>query len=441
VNHVSVIGGGLAGSEAAWQLARQGTAVTLYEMRPKLTTGAHHTALLAELVCSNSLRAAGLSNAVGLLKEEMRQLGSLVMQAAEATLVPAGGAMAVDRTEFAEYVTRALESHPLVTVCRQEITELPQCGVVIVASGPLTSAALAECLRQELESPYLAFFDAAAPIVLADSINWDHAFLASRYGKGEAAYINCPLSEEEYDEFYGALISAERQQLKDVDAAACFEGCMPIESMADRGRDTLLFGPLKPVGLVDPKTGRRPFAVVQLRQDNRAATLYNLVGFQTRLTWREQQRVFSLIPALKKAEYVRYGVMHRNTFIDSRAVLLPTLQWRQDKRVLFAGQITGVEGYVESAACGLVAGINGYRLVQGMEPLVLPTATAHGALINYITEPSPSPLQPMNVTFGLFPPLAAPPRDRKLRNLAYSERALRELTEFFRKLSPDCLCG
>ncbi|MBS3984523.1 MAG: methylenetetrahydrofolate--tRNA-(uracil(54)-C(5))-methyltransferase (FADH(2)-oxidizing) TrmFO [Selenomonadales bacterium] len=441
MNHVSVIGGGLAGSEAAWQLARQGTAVTLYEMRPKLTTGAHHTALLAELVCSNSLRAAGLSNAVGLLKEEMRQLGSLVMQAAEATLVPAGGAMAVDRTEFAEYVTRALESHPLVTVCRQEITELPQCGVVIVASGPLTSAALAECLRQELESPYLAFFDAAAPIVLADSINWDHAFLASRYGKGEAAYINCPLSEEEYDEFYGALISAERQQLKDVDAAACFEGCMPIESMADRGRDTLLFGPLKPVGLVDPKTGRRPFAVVQLRQDNRAATLYNLVGFQTRLTWREQQRVFSLIPALKKAEYVRYGVMHRNTFIDSRAVLLPTLQWRQDKRVLFAGQITGVEGYVESAACGLVAGINGYRLVQGMEPLVLPTATAHGALINYITEPSPSPLQPMNVTFGLFPPLAAPPRDRKLRNLAYSERALRELTEFFRKLSPDCLCG
>jgi methylenetetrahydrofolate--tRNA-(uracil-5-)-methyltransferase len=376
-----------------------------------------------------------------LLKEEMRQLGSLVMQAAEATLVPAGGAMAVDRTEFAEYVTRALESHPLVTVCRQEITELPQCGVVIVASGPLTSAALAECLRQELESPYLAFFDAAAPIVLADSINWDHAFLASRYGKGEAAYINCPLSEEEYDEFYGALISAERQQLKDVDAAACFEGCMPIESMADRGRDTLLFGPLKPVGLVDPKTGRRPFAVVQLRQDNRAATLYNLVGFQTRLTWREQQRVFSLIPALKKAEYVRYGVMHRNTFIDSRAVLLPTLQWRQDKRVLFAGQITGVEGYVESAACGLVAGINGYRLMQGMEPLVLPTATAHGALINYITEPSPSLLQPMNVTFGLFPPLAAPPRDRKLRNLAYSERALRELTEFFRKLSPDCLCG
>lgn len=441
MNHVSVIGGGLAGSEAAWQLARQGTAVTLYEMRPKLTTGAHHTALLAELVCSNSLRAAGLSNAVGLLKEEMRQLGSLVMQAAEATLVPAGGAMAVDRTEFAEYVTWALESHPLVTVCRQEITELPQCGVVIVASGPLTSAALAECLRQELESPYLAFFDAAAPIVLADSINWDHAFLASRYGKGEAAYINCPLSEEEYDEFYGALISAERQQLKDVDAAACFEGCMPIESMADRGRDTLLFGPLKPVGLVDPKTGRRPFAVVQLRQDNRAATLYNLVGFQTRLTWREQQRVFSLIPALKKAEYVRYGVMHRNTFIDSRAVLLPTLQWRQDKRVLFAGQITGVEGYVESAACGLVAGINGYRLMQGMEPLVLPTATAHGALINYITEPSPSPLQPMNVTFGLFPPLAAPPRDRKLRNLAYSERALRELTEFFRKLSPDCLCG
>lgn len=437
----SVIGGGLAGSEAAWQLARQGTAVTLYEMRPLQATGAHHTALFAELVCSNSLRAASVSNAVGLLKEEMRQLGSLVMLAADATGVPAGGAMAVDRTEFAEFVTRALDNHPLVTVCRQEITELPKSGVVIVASGPLTSSSLVEHLRQELEAPYLAFFDAAAPIVLAETINWGHAFLASRYGKGEAAYINCPLSEGEYDCFYRELITAERQQLKDVDAVACFEGCMPIESMADRGRDTLLFGPLKPVGLTDPKTGRRPFAVVQLRQDNRAATMYNLVGFQTRLTWREQKRVFSLIPALEKAEYVRYGVMHRNTFIDSRAVLCPTLQWQKDKRVLFAGQITGVEGYVESAACGLVAGVNAYRLMQGMEPLVLPTATAHGALINYITEQAPSPLQPMNVTFGLFPPLPSSPRDRKLRNLAYSERALRELTEFFRKHGPNCLCG
>ncbi len=268
-----------------------------------------------------------------------------------------------------------------------------------------------------------------------------HAFLASRYGKGEAAYINCPLDEEEYDRFFHALITAQRQDLNDIDTAACFEGCMPIESMADRGRDTPLFGPLKPVGLTDPRTGKRPFAVVQLRQDNRAATMYNLVGFQTRLTWREQKRVFGLIPALRDAEYVRYGVMHRNTFIDSRAVLHPTLQWRKDRRVFFAGQITGVEGYVESAACGLAAGINAHRANQGMEPLVLPVATAHGALINYITDPSPSSLQPMNVTFGLFPPLLSPPRERRLRNLAHAERALQELTEFFRKHSPNCLCG
>ncbi|MBT9155065.1 MAG: Methylenetetrahydrofolate--tRNA-(uracil-5-)-methyltransferase TrmFO [Firmicutes bacterium] len=438
---VTVIGGGLAGAEAAWQLARQGAAVTLYEMRPKLSTGAHHTALLAELVCSNSLRAADLGNAVGLLKEELRQLDSLIMRAAAATEVPAGGATAVDRTEFAQFVTRAVESHPLITVCRQEITELPKSGTVIVASGPLTSSALAEHLRQALEAPYLAFFDAAAPIVLADSIDMSQAFMASRYGKGEAAYINCPLNEEEYDRFYQALIAAERQQLSDIDTTACFEGCMPIESMADRGRDTPLFGPLKPVGLTDPRTGKRPFAVLQLRQDNRGATMYNLVGFQTRLTWREQKRVFSLIPALRHAEYVRFGVMHRNTFIDSRSVLWPTLQWRKDARVFFAGQVTGVEGYVESAATGLVAGINAYRFAQGMEPLVLPVVTAHGALINYITEHSPSPLQPMNVTFGLFPPLASPPRERRLRNLAYAERAMRELTEFFCKHSPNCLCG
>ena len=441
MNPVVVIGGGLAGSEAAWQLARQGTAVTLYEMRPKLTTGAHETDLLAELVCSNSLRAAGLSNAVGLLKEEMRRLGSLIMRAAEATEVPAGGAMAVDRTEFAQFVTREIESHPLVSVCRQEITQIPESGVVVVATGPLTSDALAGHLRAQLNAPCLAFFDAAAPIVLTDSIDMHHAFLASRYGKGEAAYINCPLDEEEYDRFFHALITAQRQDLNDIDTAACFEGCMPIESMADRGRDTPLFGPLKPVGLTDPRTGKRPFAVVQLRQDNRAATMYNLVGFQTRLTWREQKRVFGLIPALRDAEYVRYGVMHRNTFIDSRAVLHPTLQWRKDRRVFFAGQITGVEGYVESAACGLLAGINAQRANQGMEPLVLPVATAHGALINYITDPSPSSLQPMNVTFGLFPPLLSPPRERRLRNLAHAERALQELTEFFRKHSPNCLCG
>jgi len=429
---VVVIGGGLAGAEATWQLVRQGIAVILYEMRPTKSTGAHYTDLFAELVCSNSLGASSLQNAVGLLKAEMRRLGSLVMQAADATEVPAGGATAVDRTEFARYITGQLEAHPLVAVHREELTALPQEGIVIVATGPLTSSALTQALGTEL----FAFFDAAAPIVLAESIDMEHAFMASRYGKGEASYVNCPLTEAEYQCFYEALISAQRQEIQGVDAGACFEGCMPIETMADRGRNTLLFGPLKPVGLTDPRTGQRPFAVVQLRQDNRAATVYNLVGFQTRLKWGEQKRVFSLIPALSKAEYVRYGVMHRNTFINSRAVLWPTLQWREDLRVFFAGQLTGVEGYVESAACGLLAGINAGRLASGQDPLVLPAATAHGALINYITEQSPSSLQPMNISFGLFPPLLPSPRERKARNLAYAERALGELTEFFRKHSP-----
>lgn len=433
MNHVIIIGGGLAGSEAAWQLARQGVAVMLYEMRPYATTGAHHTDLLGELVCSNSLRAANIENAVGLLKEEMRRLDSLIMRAADSTQVPAGGALAVDRGDFARYITAQLEQHPLVSVVREEVHELPSEGVIIVASGPLTSSSLAKDLEAKLGEEYLAFFDAAAPIVTRDSIDMNHAFFASRYDKGEAAYLNCPLTEEEYQRFYEELIAAERQDVKGVDQGAYFEGCMPVEAMAERGRDTLLFGPLKPVGLVDPATGRRPFAVVQLRQDNRAGTLYNLVGFQTRLKWGEQKRVFSLIPALRHAEYVRYGVMHRNTFINSRKVLLPTLQWKGSPRVFFAGQLTGVEGYVESAACGLIAGINAGRLLRGHTPFTLPLTTAHGALINYITEDSPSSFQPMNVTFGLFPSLERPPRDRKARNAAYAERAINELTDFFHK--------
>ena len=433
MSEVVVIGGGLAGVEATWQLVKQGIPVILYEMRPHISTGAHHTAFLGELVCSNSLRASDVGNAVGLLKEEMRRLDSLVMAVAEQTRLPAGGALAVDRNEFASTLTNFLEQHPLVTLRREEVRTLPRDGVVVVASGPLTSAALAEDVRTVLGHDYLSFYDAAAPIVTTESIDMEQAFFASRYDKGEAAYLNCPLSESEYQEFYDALCTAERQELKHLDREKYFEGCMPIEQMAERGRETMLFGPLKPVGLVDPRTGRRPFAVVQLRQDNRAQTLYNLVGFQTRLKWGEQRRVFSLIPALKNAEFVRYGVMHRNTFINSRQVLAPTLQYRQRETLFFAGQLTGVEGYVESAASGIVAGINAGRRLRALDPLVFPLNTALGALLNYISEETVGSFQPMNVTFGLFPPLPNPPRDRRQRNLAYGERALQELTEFCNK--------
>ena len=433
MSEVVVIGGGLAGVEATWQLVKQGIPVILYEMRPHISTGAHHTAFLGELVCSNSLRASDVGNAVGLLKEEMRRLDSLVMAVAEQTRLPAGGALAVDRNEFASTLTNFLEQHPLVTLRREEVRTLPRGGVVVVASGPLTSAALAEDVRTVLGHDYLSFYDAAAPIVTTESIDMEQAFFASRYDKGEAAYLNCPLSESEYQEFYDALCTAERQELKHLDREKYFEGCMPIEQMAERGRETMLFGPLKPVGLVDPRTGRRPFAVVQLRQDNRAQTLYNLVGFQTRLKWGEQRRVFSLIPALKNAEFVRYGVMHRNTFINSRQVLAPTLQYRQRETLFFAGQLTGVEGYVESAASGIVAGINAGRRLRALDPLVFPLNTALGALLNYISEETVGSFQPMNVTFGLFPPLPNPPRDRRQRNLAYGERALQELTEFCNK--------
>jgi len=439
MREVVVIGGGLAGVEATWQLVKQGIPVVLCEMRPHVSTGAHHTALLAELVCSNSLRASDVGNAVGLLKEEMRRLDSLVMAVAEQTRLPAGGALAVDRTEFASTLTNVLEQHPLVTLRREEVRRLPSEGVVVVASGPLTSTALAEDIGALLGEDYLSFYDAAAPIVTTESIDMGKAFFASRYDKGEADYLNCPLSESEYHEFYEALCAAQRQELKHLDSEKYFEGCLPIEQMAERGRETMLFGPLKPVGLVDPRTGKRPFAVVQLRQDNRAQTLYNLVGFQTRLKWGEQRRVFSLIPALKNAEFVRYGVMHRNTFINSRQVLAPTLQYRQRETLFFAGQLTGVEGYVESAASGIVAGINAGRRVRGLHPLAFPLNTALGALLHYISEETVGPFQPMNVTFGLFPPLANPPRDRRQRNLAYGERSLRELTDFCDKnISLSC---
>ncbi|PDO11227.1 MAG: methylenetetrahydrofolate--tRNA-(uracil(54)-C(5))-methyltransferase (FADH(2)-oxidizing) TrmFO [Candidatus Reconcilbacillus cellulovorans] len=438
---VVVIGAGLAGSEAAWQIAQQGVAVTLYEMRPVRRTPAHVTGMFAELVCSNSLRSNLLTNAVGVLKEEMRRLGSLIMAAADKNAVPAGGALAVDRDGFSSAVTRALEQHPLVEIRREEVTELPADGIVVVATGPLTSEALSEAIRRLTGREYLYFYDAAAPIVEKDSIDMEKVFVASRYGKGEAAYLNCPMTEEEFDRFYEALVTAETVPLKDFEKEIYFEGCMPIEVMARRGKQTVLFGPLKPVGLVDPRTGKQPFAVVQLRQDNAAGTLYNMVGFQTHLKWGEQKRVFSLIPGLENAEFVRYGVMHRNTFINSPALLRPTYQLASRPTLFFAGQMTGVEGYVESAASGLVAGINAGRMARGLDPVVFPRDTAIGSLAHYVTSANPADFQPMNANFGLLPPLEEPERNKKRRYEKMAERALRSIDRFVAELAPcDLSC-
>lgn len=427
---ITIVGAGLAGSEAAWQAAERGVAVTLFEMRPKKLTPAHHTGLAGELVCSNSLRALSRDNAVGLLKEEMRLMGSLIMEAAMANRVPAGGALAVDRMGFSEHITARLQAHPLIDMVQGEISELPTERPLVIATGPLTSQPLADALQAVLGEGYLHFYDAAAPIVMADSIDWDKVYLASRYDKGDADYVNCPLDADEYVAFHKALVEAETAPLKEFEQGIYFEGCMPIEVLAKRGPDTLRFGPMKPVGLPNPRTGQLPYAVVQLRRDNLAGTMYNMVGFQTNLKWPEQRRVWRLIPGLEQAEFARYGVMHRNTFINSPQLLLPTLQWRGDEGVFFAGQMTGVEGYVESAAAGLVAGINAARLAQGQTPLVFPPTTAHGALLHYITAEPKKNFQPMNVTFGLFPPLAKPPRGKRERGAAYAERALQELKQF-----------
>ena len=421
---VTVIGAGLAGSEAAWQLAKRGVKVRLIEMRPAKFTPAHHTDKLAELVCSNSLRAAALENAVGLLKEEMRRLDSLIMRAAEATRVPAGGALAVDRDRFSDFITGALTEHPTVSVERREVTEIPAQGIVIIATGPLTSDAMAARLGELTGTEHLYFYDAVAPIVTLESVNLERCFWGSRYGKGEKAYLNCPLTQEEYERFWEELVRAERHPLKEFEELKVFEGCMPVEEMARRGPETLRFGPLKPVGLVDPHTGRQPYAVVQLRQDNREGTLYNLVGFQTQLKWGEQKRVFGLIPGLENAEFARYGVMHRNTFIASPKVLAPTWQLKAAPRLFVTGQVTGVEGYVESAASGLVAGINAARLARGLDPIVLSPETACGALAHYVTTAGLGNFQPMNVNFGLFPPLDTRVRGRRERNLALAQRAL-----------------
>ncbi|SFL46545.1 methylenetetrahydrofolate--tRNA-(uracil-5-)-methyltransferase [Paenibacillus sp. 1_12] len=426
---VTVIGAGLAGSEAAWQIANQGVPVILYEMRPVKKTPAHISDQFAELVCSNSLRANGLANAVGVLKEEMRHLNSLILRCADKHAVPAGGALAVDRDGFSGEVTSMLRNHPLIEVRNEELESLPE-GITVVATGPLTSPALSAHLQQLMGEEYLYFYDAAAPIIEKDSIDMSKVYLASRYDKGEAAYLNCPMTEEEFNVFHDALISAEVAPIKDFEKEIYFEGCMPIEVMSQRGKQTALFGPMKPVGLINPHTNELPYAVVQLRQDNAAGTLYNMVGFQTHLKWGEQKRVFSLIPGLENAEFVRYGVMHRNTFINSPKLLKPTYQFVKRDNLFFAGQMTGVEGYVESAASGLIAGINAGRFAKGKECITLPADTTLGSMANYITTADFNHFQPMNANFGLLPPLGERFKSKKLKNEKIAQRAIEKIQNF-----------
>ena len=425
---VKVIGAGLAGCEAAWQLANRGVEVTLYEMKPEKRSDAHHYDHFAELVCSNSLRSNQLANAVGLLKEEMRRLDSVIMQCADATAVPAGGALAVDRIGFGEMVTKCIREHKNITVEHGEVTALDVDVPTIVASGPLTSDALSEEIQRITDKEYLHFFDAAAPMVTKESLDMDKAFFAARYDRGTADYINCPMNKEEYEAFYDALVHAETVQLKSFENLKVFEGCMPVEVMASRGHDTLLFGPLKPVGITNPKTGKDDFyAVIQLRQDNAAASLYNIVGFQTHLTFGEQKRVFSMIPGLENAEFVRYGVMHRNTFLNSPKLLNNAYQLREHKNIFFAGQITGVEGYVESAASGLTAGINMARYLKNEAFVDFTRYTAIGALANYISDASVEKFQPMNVNFGIMENLGERIKNKRERYERISARALEKL--------------
>ena len=438
ISPVHVIGAGLAGCEAVTQLTRHGIPVILHEMRPVKSDGAHKTAYFAELVCSNSLRAANIENAVGLLKEEMRRLGSLIMQKADEHQVPAGGALAVDRDGFAAAVTEAVKANPLVTVIHEEVTDLESLeGTVIVASGPLTSDALFADIKKLLQADYLHFFDAAAPIVTADSLDYDKVYRASRYDKGGADYLNCPFyTKEEYVAFLEALCNAESAPVKDFEHDV-FEACMPIEEMAARGEDTMRFGPLKPVGLIDPRNGKEAYAVVQLRQDNAAASLYNLVGFQTHLKWPEQRRVFGMIPGLENAEFVRFGVMHKNTYLNSPQLLDKHFNLRNNKRFYFAGQMTGVEGYVESAASGLMAGLAAARAVLELPEVELPEVTAHGALANYISNPAIENFQPMNINFGLIPPLTVRIRKKREKNAQIAARALEALDGFLPALKTE----
>lgn len=438
ISPVHVIGAGLAGCEAVTQLTRHGIPVILHEMRPVKSDEAHKTAYFAELVCSNSLRAGNIENAVGLLKEEMRRLGSLIMEKADEHQVPAGGALAVDRDGFAAAVTEAVKANPLVTVIHEEVTDLESLeGTVIVASGPLTSDALFANIKKLLQADYLHFFDAAAPIVTADSLDYDKVYRASRYDKGGADYLNCPFyTKEEYVAFWEALCNAESAPVKDFEHDV-FEACMPIEEMAARGEDTMRFGPLKPVGLIDPRNGKEAYAVVQLRQDNAAASLYNLVGFQTHLKWPEQRRVFGMIPGLENAEFVRFGVMHKNTYLNSPQLLDKHFNLRSNKRFYFAGQMTGVEGYVESAASGLMAGLAAARVVLELPEVEFPDVTAHGALANYISNPAIENFQPMNINFGLIPPLTVRIRKKREKNAQIAARALEALDGFLPTLKTE----
>lgn len=438
ISPVHVIGAGLAGCEAVTQLTRHGIPVILHEMRPVKSDEAHKTAYFAELVCSNSLRAGNIENAVGLLKEEMRRLGSLIMQKADEHQVPAGGALAVDRDGFAAAVTEAVKANPLVTVIHEEVTDLESLeGTVIVASGPLTSDALFADIKKLLQADYLHFFDAAAPIVTADSLDYDKVYRASRYDKGGADYLNCPFyTKEEYVAFWEALCNAESAPIKDFEHDV-FEACMPIEEMAARGEDTMRFGPLKPVGLIDPRNGKEAYAVVQLRQDNAAASLYNLVGFQTHLKWPEQRRVFGMIPGLENAEFVRLGVMHKNTYLNSPQLLDKHFNLRSNKRFYFAGQMTGVEGYVESAASGLMAGLAAARAVLELPEVEFPDVTAHGALANYISNPAIENFQPMNINFGLIPSLTVRIRKKREKNAQIAARALEAMDGFLPALKTE----
>lgn len=469
---IHIIGGGLAGCEAAWQAARAGQDVTLHEMRPVRPTLVHKTDGLAELVCSNSFRGDKLDNAVGLIKEEMRRLGSVVMAAAEVARVPAGAALAVDREVFSREVAARLATERRITIRREEVTSVPPPAApgdaIIIATGPLTSDALSQSIQAFVGDEHLAFYDAISPIVLAESIDREKVFRQSRWGRslrrdtagagadrtdaapvavaapvevegpacgvddGEGDYLNCPFTKAEYDAFYDALIAAESATVHDFDSVLFFEGCLPIEVMAHRGRDTLRFGPMKPVGLEDPRTGRRPYAAVQLRQDTLAGDHFSLVGFQTQIKWADQARVLRLIPGLERAEFVRFGMVHRNTFINGPKVLLPTWQTKTRPDLFFAGQISGVEGYVESAASGLIAGRNAARVAQGLVPLAPPRETAIGALAYYASHADPKHYQPSNITFGIMPPLETPPRDKALRKQALAERALAELDRWMR---------
>lgn len=427
---VIVIGAGLAGSEAAWQLAKRGVNVDLYEMRPKKMTPAHKTQNFAELVCSNSLRANNITNAVGLLKEEMRRLDSLIIRCADATQVPAGGALAVDRDKFSEMITETIKNHPNINVIEEELTQIPKGDIpVVVATGPLTSDALSQDIRTYTKQEGLYFYDAAAPIIEKDSIDMNKVYLKSRYDKGEAAYLNCPMTKDEFFNFYNALITAEAAPLKEFEKEIYFEGCMPFEEMAKRGEKTLLFGPMKPVGLEDPKTDKRPYAVVQLRQDNSEGTLYNIVGFQTHLKWGEQKRIINMIPGLENANIVRYGVMHRNTYLNSPQLLEKTYKLKEEKNIYFAGQMTGVEGYVESAASGIVAALNALYNQEDKQ-IIFPTETMIGAMANYIVDNTSKNFQPINANFGIIKPLPERIKDKKEKYERYANRSLEILENF-----------